>query len=199
MTWTGSTGQHLNPNVHIPYILACSNSHKEMGVKNHMVKRDSEYFRRKKAIQSLRHLTKISLWKLHDTLTAAWLISWLRYSTGRQSAFEAVGQMEFFSLKAKRDKGSVNNPFQTGRCWSVVSCYSAGSSLRAKQVDLTNILLWHSARPDYQPLSALLRTLLPHAILPTFWSFCMKHRSYNLHCGCQGHPGAPKHTVQAPI
>lgn len=103
----------------------------------------------------------------------------LNISTGSSTAQEnrlplkAVGQTVFFFLKTERDKNSASNSFQTGRRWSVGSCFCIGSSLRAEQLELTN-LLQDSAMPDYEPLPILLHTLLPHIILPMFWNFFMK-------------------------
>lgn len=82
--------------------------------------------------------------------------------------------------------------------WPVASSFCVGSSLGAKQLELTNTLLQGSATPDYEPLPVVLHSLLPHTILPMFWNFCMKLGTHNLHCGCNRHTDTPKHTVQIP-
>lgn len=94
---------------------------------------DSKYIIKKKAIQNLRHLTKIKPvevpWYCDSTFSIS---TGSRTAQDNRSPSKAAGQTVFSFLKTEKDKNSANNSFQTGGCWSIVSCFCVRSSLGAK-------------------------------------------------------------------
>lgn len=122
---------------------------------------DSKYFRGKKAIQSLRHFTKIRLWY---SVTAPWM-SVLAQAQPKEYRvpLEAAGTMEFFLLRTERDENCATNSFQTRGCWSGVSVSCASSSQRSQTAGVYRDAFTRLPHQIILRVPILLHTLLPQA------------------------------------
>lgn len=152
---------------------------------------DSKYFRGKKAIQSLRHFTKIRLWY---SVTAPWM-SVLAQAQPKEYRvpLEAAGTMEFFLLRTERDENCATNSFQTRGCWWGVCLLCQQLTKEPNSWSLQRCF-YRTATPDY---SASTHPAAHPAA--SGWEFLCDRRDPDLPAGCQRHTGTPNTPCKCPI